>query len=124
MSTKANWYVGDVLPALDEEPDPFAMPIEEVGERIDLVDPGAANDLRLRELFRHEASLARMGVTCGIKDRTDTTCHACPISRAHVPEEMMSKLCRVGREQERLSTEGVALAYQREQAANGPAATS
>lgn len=122
MSTRAKWYVEE-LPTLDDEPDPFAMPIEEVGERIDLSDPSGALGLRLRELMRREASLDRMGITCPIKVRPDTTCHACPISRAHVPEEAMSHLCKIGREQEHVATEGAVLAHQQQTADACPAPT-
>lgn len=104
MSTKANWFVDQAVP-LDDEPDPFSAPIQEVGERIDLRDGKAALDLRLRELLRREANLFERGTCCAIKDRTDSSCHACPVSKAHDREDALGVLCRIGREQEVVQTE-------------------
>lgn len=103
MSTRANWHVE--APVLDDPGiDPFAMPIEEVGERIDLRDPKGTLELRLAELLHREGNLFNRGVTCPIKDRPDSTCHACPVSQAHT-QEPLSVLCRIGREQESVVTE-------------------
>lgn len=102
--TRANWFVHEAT-ALDTEPDPFAVPIEEIGERIDLRDPKAGLELRVRELLTREARLYEAEVRCPIKDRADTTCHACPLSRAHDREDALSALCRLGREQEVVLTE-------------------
>jgi hypothetical protein len=104
MRTQANWFV-DQVPAVDEETDPFTMPIEEVGTRIDLRDPKAALQLRLAELVRREGSLYETHVKCPIKDRPDSTCHACPVSQAHDTEVALGVLCRLGREQEVVLTE-------------------
>lgn len=101
--TKANWFVQESV-SLDE-PDPFAMPIEEVGQRIDLRDPAATLQLKLAELLHREANLDRVGVTCAIKDHPDSTCHACPVSEAHDRETALGSLCRLGREQEITLTE-------------------
>lgn len=104
MTARANWFVeAAVLP--DDEPDPFSVPIEEVGERIDLRDPKGALELRLKELLNREMSLYSAEVRCEIKDRQDTTCHACPISKAHDRQDALGVLCRIGREQEAVSTE-------------------
>lgn len=104
MATRANWFLG-VAPEATDEPDPFAMPIEEIGERIDLRDPSSLLQLRLEELLRREHNLFDTGVTCAIKDRAGTTCHACPVSRAGDPDSALSALCRIGREQETVLTE-------------------
>lgn len=105
MSTaRANWFVEQAI-SLDDEPDPFSMPVEEVGERIDLKDPAGALQIRLTELLRRESNLFNASVTCAVKDRPDTTCHACPISMAHDREHALGALCRVGREQEIVLTE-------------------
>jgi hypothetical protein len=109
MTARANWFVGE-LP-VEDGPDPFAAPIEEVGERINLRDPKAALDLRLRELVHREANLDATGITCAIKDRSDTSCHACPVSRAHT-EQPLGVLCRIGREQEAVLTERAVLEWQ------------
>jgi hypothetical protein len=100
--TRAQWFTETLV--IDDELDPFAAPIEEVGERVDLRDPQAADELRLHELLRREGVLFANGVSCPIKDRPDTTCHACPVSRAHDKEAELGALCRVGREQESVLT--------------------
>lgn len=108
---KANWHVEAASWADDIDTDsPFSVPIEEIGERIDLRDPKAALDIRLGELLRREGNLDAVGVTCPIKDRPDTTCHACPVSQAHDPSVKLCLLCRVGREQETVLTELAVLA--------------
>lgn len=103
MAARANWFVEP--PALDDEPDLFAAPIEEIGERLDLRDPDIALQLKLTELLHREASLDAAGVTCAVKARADSSCHACPISQAHDRECVLGVLCRIGREQERVATE-------------------
>jgi hypothetical protein len=105
LTAKAQWFVEAVVPLDDDQANPFNMPIEEVGERIDLREPGAILELRYAELLNREANLSDAGLTCPIKDRPDSTCHACPVSQAHDPEVRLSALCRIGREQESTLTE-------------------
>lgn len=109
MGAKANWFVESVA-GLDDEPNPFAAPIEEVGDRIDLRNPEAHLRLRLDELMQREANLFAHDRVCPIKDRSDSTCHACPVSHANDPEHEISLLCRIGREQETVLTELAVLA--------------
>lgn len=109
MSVKADWFT-ERLPGLDDEPDPFSAPIEEVGTRVDLRDPKAVLELRLTELLHREGRLFDSGLTCAIKDRSDSTCYACPVSKAHDPSVALSTLCRIGREQETALTELAVLA--------------
>lgn len=104
MTAQSNWFV-ERIDAMQETGDPFAVPVEEVGQRIDLRDPAAALHLRLHELMTREAWLFNAGVSCAIKDRPDTSCHACPVSKAHDPSDRLGALCRVGREQETVCTE-------------------
>lgn len=118
MTARANWFVAEVE-GLDDEPDPFAMPVEEVGERIDLSDPLGGLRLRLVELLRREGNLDAGGVTCAIKGRTDTCCHACPMSEAHIRDSTLGVLCRLGREQERVLTEIAATTERQPSAARG-----
>lgn len=113
MTARANWFV-DPVAGLDDEPDPFSVPVQEVGERIDLRDPHSLLKLRLEELLAREARLFNRSVTCPIKDRPDATCHACPVSHANDPEHDLSTLCRVGREQETVLTELAVLACRAE----------
>jgi hypothetical protein len=108
--TKANWFVQPSV-SLDE-PDPFAVPIEEVGQRVDLRDPEAKLQLRLAELVHRERNLDVLGITCPIKDRADSTCHACPVSQAHDLSVPLAALCLVGREQELVLTDLAVLACQ------------
>jgi hypothetical protein len=111
MTVRANWFTAQA-PSLDDEPDPFSIPIEEIGQRIDLRDPRAALLIRIRELLYREAALSDAQVMCVIKDRADTTCHACPVSKAHDRTQALGVLCRVGREQEVALTELAVLGCQ------------
>lgn len=99
----ANWFVDAEVDV--SAPDPFAAPVQERGTRIDLREPTAALELRLAELIAREGRLFNAGITCAIKDRVDTCCSACPVCVAHLREERLSTLCRVGREQEAVCTE-------------------
>lgn len=104
MSARANWFTEAAIPTESEE-DPFSMPVEEVGERIDLRDPDAMLNLRLTELLGRESRLFDAGITCPIKEVSGSTCHACPVSKAHDREDPKGVLCRLGREQETTVTE-------------------
>ena len=108
MTVRANWFVA---PVISDEPDPFAAPLEEVGERVDLTDPAAALQLRIVELLRREGNLENAGVTCALKARPDTICHCCSLSMAHDAESPLGVLCRIGREQEQVLTEHAVLEH-------------
>jgi hypothetical protein len=109
VSTRANWHTAD-LADINEEVDPFSVPIEEVGLRIDLRDEAGRLQARLATLLDQETNLLHCGIRCAIKDRENTCCHACPISKAGLSDDPLSALCRLGREQERVVTD---LAVQR-----------
>lgn len=106
---KADWFVG----ALDVDelgiPDPFDAPVEEVGELIDLSDRRAILKSRVSELLVREEALYNRQVVCEIKDDADTCCSACPLSKAKDSKSQLGSLCRIGREQEEVATELVAL---------------
>lgn len=107
MATKANWFLAE-LDGLDTGEfgeDPFEQPIEEVGTPIDLGGEEARLQVELVELMRRESNLYNAEVTCAIKDRPDTCCHACPVSQAHSRETPLGVLCRLGRRQERVLSE-------------------
>jgi len=105
----------------DEDVDPLAARVEQVGLPITLHADFAELNERLIGLVNTESGLYNAGITCAIRDRQDTTCLACPIS-AHEEKTELAALCRCGREQERVSTE---LAVAREaKRARGSAATS
>lgn len=105
-SVQARW----ATPAIDVdiEADPFApMPsvgrprrVEDVGIPIDLTDDQPKLRERLIELCSREGNLYNEGVTCSIKERDDTSCHACPLK----PDDDTALLCAVGREQEAICT--------------------
>lgn len=59
-------------------------------------------EARLRELVEREANCDQLGITCPIKDLPGVSCSACPISEVgqHTRKAL---LCRIGREQERVS---------------------
>lgn len=105
MATKANWHTDELAELAEWSEDPFEQPIEEVGTPIDLGDSQARLNVELVELLRRETNLDRVGITCAIKDRADTTCHACPVSEASRNVKPLGALCRLGREQERVLTE-------------------
>lgn len=102
-AARANWHLDHVETPLSE--DPFDVPVEEVGERIDLTDASERLHARLRILCQREARIAELGITCAIKERPDTACSACPVCQANNPESPISLLCRTGREQEAVCTE-------------------
>lgn len=103
--TRANWFLQSIDDAEADPDDPFQMPVEEVGQRIDLRDPRGKLELRLQELMVRESRLYDRQVTCSIKDRPDTICSACPVSKAHDPGSVLGALCRIGRETEAVATE-------------------
>jgi hypothetical protein len=103
MGTKAVWHGMD-LEVVDDDVDPLAARVEQVGLPITLHADFAELNERLLGLVNTEGSLYNAGITCAIRDRTDSTCLACPIS-AHEEKTELGALCRCGREQERVATE-------------------
>jgi hypothetical protein len=112
VSARTDWHVAelDLDDPLGDEPDPFAVPVEEIGEPIDLRDKWQRLNIRFTELLEQERRLFDRGVTCPVRDRSDTSCLGCPLSQASNTDHRLSPLCRVGREQERVTT---ALAIER-----------
>lgn len=107
MSVKAKWF-DDVLPDQGDD-DPFAETpaVEDVGRPIDLTGQAPRLNERLVELVNAESELFNRGVTCAIKERSDTACSACPVSRKD--GSPLASLCSVGKEQERVCTALAAL---------------
>lgn len=101
MPVRAVWHAPV---AVDEYDDVFGERIEEVGVPIVLSADGETAELcvELVTLVQREAQLDEDGVTCPIKDRPGSSCHACPLHRAD--GSRLAELCWLGREQERLST--------------------
>lgn len=100
MSVKANWFAELEGPA--KQIDPFAAHAEQLGLEIDLRNP---KDLQrqLRDLLNEEAALYELQVTCGIRDRSDTSCSACPVRRTSALDRL-TPLCDLGVQMERVTT--------------------
>lgn len=101
MSVRANWFA-DVAESTTADTDPFACHSTQLGLEIDLRDPEHLQG-RLNELFVAEAALYNRGVTCAVRSQGDTACSACPVRRSD-PLDVLTPLCDVGTEQERIST--------------------
>lgn len=99
---KANWHV-DLSVLTDGAVDLWAEEVQETGLPIELEDDEARLNDKLRYTVKQEAFLFNNGITCGIKDREDTSCWACPVYRGGT-DDPLGALCLVGREQERLLT--------------------
>jgi hypothetical protein len=95
---RANWHVAELDVATD---DPFAVDVEEVGLPIRLDGERASLDRQLVDLIRAEGVLFEAGITCSIKDRSDTCCSACPLFKR---DGRLAPLCDVGRRQEQVCT--------------------
>jgi hypothetical protein len=113
--TKANWHMDEIDALLEDDEDPFSMPVEEVGERVDLKDEGARLMLRISELGGRIESMRRRGLSCEIRDTPETTCLACPLSSAGVEGHPMRMLCKTGREYDRVCTKVSAMFVMQEQ---------
>jgi hypothetical protein len=103
VTTRAHWPVA----AFDvPTTDPFAelLPVEQVGTPISLDTDIASLSKEVESLMWKECKLFNVGVTCPIKDHPDTHCSACPVSKHDQPDDPLSPLCRLGREQERVHT--------------------
>lgn len=97
MAVRANWHVD-----LDVPEDVEQLSIESVGKAINLDGAPRLNE-ELAALVAEECTLYEQGVTCAIKDRSDTTCSACPIRNTD-PEHPLARLCQIGCDQERVLT--------------------
>lgn len=100
MSVKANWFAE--LSKSADTTDPFACHVEQLGLEVDLRDPEALQRT-FHELNEREAALYEQGITCGIRDRKDTSCSACPVARTDVLDRL-TPLCDVGKDMERVTT--------------------
>lgn len=107
MSTRANWFTDELAtsPDMAEGPDPFSIPVEEIGKPIDLSDNEGRLSARLVELLRREDRVEQGGITCALKGRSDTCCSACPVEKSANFEDELGVLCRVARERERVTAQ-------------------
>lgn len=79
-------------------------PVEEIGAPVRPAADGDERELnrKLVASLLAEGELDAQGVGCAIKGTQGTSCHACPLSRDD--DSPHGRLCRIGREQERLCT--------------------
>jgi len=99
---KADWFAS---PLDTETPDPFAdSPLPFGSTFISLESTPEELDQRIRDLVKREARLFDMGITCGLRECSESTCLACPVSKLGDPDSPLSALCRIGQEQERVIT--------------------
>lgn len=112
-AVKARWHV-DLDQLGSEVVDLWAEEVEATGLPIDLKSNYAKLSETLTGLLDKEAYLDSQGITCGIKDRQDTSCWACPLYRGET-DDPVGSLCIVGREQERVLTR-MAVAQEEERA--------
>lgn len=109
MSThKTDWHLGLVA---EDDGDPFAHagPIEQIGLPICLDGDEAVLHERLTELLESEEALKARDVRCGLRERPDSNCSACPIAQDDYPDGPLYVLCRVAKAQERTIMEIAAL---------------
>lgn len=99
---KADWFTS---PPDADLPDPFADAALPFGSTVISLDSSVAElDHRIKDLVQREGRLFNMGITCDLRDCTESTCLACPVSKLGDPESPLSALCRIGQEQERVIT--------------------
>lgn len=109
---KARWGLDSIDVGVAD--DPFAerqmtladapADVEVVGKPIDLHGAAATLSAQLVQLAERERQMHEVGVECAVKDRPDTSCHACAARGRH------GALCELGLEEERLATEIALLA--------------
>lgn len=102
MATQARWHSQEL--AISDE-DPFQERVEQVGLPIRLDGSTAELNTELLALVDREKALFDVGITCAIKDRADTSCSVCPINAREDPSSALRPLCRLGLQQEQISTE-------------------
>jgi hypothetical protein len=86
---RTNWHLDvDV-----DRSDPFAG-----AQRLDLTEPDL--QARVLELLQREGQLYEQGITCPIKERSDSCCSACPL-RGSERTRQIRALCELGCQQER-----------------------
>lgn len=102
VAVKARWPGSEIRVPTE---DPFRQRVEQVGMPIELTERTAELNGELAELIEVESRLYNLGVRCEIKERGDTTCHACPLSAHDDPSSALHQLCSTGRAQERVLTE-------------------
>jgi len=99
VAVRTNWFARFDVPAGDpfDEPAVAEAAIEKVGTPIAVDGEFAELEERLVNLLDAETDLFNAGVTCDIRDRADTSCHACPVRDC-------GELCEVGCDMETVVT--------------------
>lgn len=103
MGVRANWFLDEELSTGVPTLPPVEERIEDVGVPFDLREPDALAP-SVAALLNQEAALFNQGITCPVKDRTDTSCSACAYAHHEEDGHPLQPLCHVGREQERVAT--------------------
>lgn len=98
MAVKAQWFVPDLV-GDDGDPLEGGVDVTAAGVELDLRDDPDRLYRVLASTLEREQALYDRGVTCKIKDKHDTVCHACPY------QGVKGALCELGLEQERLVTQ-------------------
>jgi len=103
---KADWFDRS---ADASDTDPFAdAPLPFGSTFVSMDTPADELQQRIKDLLKREARLFDMGITCDLRDCSESTCLACPVSKLGDPDSPLSALCRIGQEQERVITMSLA----------------
>lgn len=100
LTVRANWFAGAQAPT--DETDPFADSSGMTSSALSTDSSLEEITRRLSTLLRMEGRLQERGVTCPLKESGECNCSACPVNQLDHPEQEISRLCRVGMEQERV----------------------
>lgn len=101
--TRARWTSQEIV-VPDDDLDPFQHRVEQLGMPVVLHDTYAELNDKLAGLVNDESMLYNAGIRCGVKERPDSTCLACPLSAHSDESSPMRPLCLVGRAQEMVLT--------------------
>jgi hypothetical protein len=109
MTVTARWHSvvvdeDDADPFADEAPlRPAQVHVPSTAKPIDLTGDEPRLSARLTETLKEEGALDAIGINCSLKWDKEISCFACPMYSGDEVSPM-GKLCRLGREQERLVT--------------------
>lgn len=99
---RADWRLAEAVADVD----PFEAVVYTSGVEIDLTAPEEELSVKLTELCRMEIELQQRGITCKLK-AAGQNCNSCAHGTLD-PSRRLSRLCRVGKDQETVWTAGEA----------------
>lgn len=107
MAVRADWHEDAVVAVSAPGSSPFdlasSVAMRDLPLSLDLTVEQLGD--KIRALFKREKFLFdRMGLSCPVKDKCDTTCLACPLNEANDPESRKGSLCKVGMAQDQAET--------------------